>query len=342
MASDRPPTPKAQGLMPEASYDLIVIGGGIVGTGIARDAALRGLRVALFEKEDFGAGTTSRSTRLIHGGLRYLRQWDLGLVRADLRERELLLKNAPHLVKPLPFLVPFYRRSLSYRLKLRAGLLLYDLLSYDKSLPSHRMLSRAETLSREPGLHPEGLQGAARYYDAQISSPERLCVENFLDAEANGAEVFNHTEAVAPLIDASRLIGVRVRDRFTDQEREVRAALTINASGPWLDATTSLLTSRESRRLRRTKGVHVAAPAASRHALVLFSDEDERLFFVVPWLGKSWVGTTDTDFEGRPEETRATAEEVAYLLRDARRVLPDGPWETLYFTQAGVRALVRE
>src|SRR5690348_463054 len=166
----------------DQAFDLIVIGGGIVGCGIARDAALRGLRVALFEKEDFGYGTSSRSTRLIHGGLRYLELFDFGLVRQDLREREILLKIAPHRVKPLPFLVPLYQRSRFYRAKLHAGMLLYDLLSYDKSLPKHRFLSRAETLQAEPKLRADGLQGAALYYDAQAAFPERLCLDNVLDA----------------------------------------------------------------------------------------------------------------------------------------------------------------
>lgn len=327
--------------MSNALYDLVVIGGGIIGSGIARDAALRGLKVALFEKEDFGAGTTSRSTRLVHGGLRYLQQLDFGLVRDDLRERERLLKNAPHLVTPLPFLVPIYRRGPLYRLKLRAGMLLYDLLSYDKSLPRHRMLSRDQTLSREPGLNPDGLQGAALYYDAQINSPERLCVENVLDAAAHGAQVFNHTEVIGAICEGDRVVGVRARDRWTGGEREARASVVVNASGPWFDTLAGLLTGRESHRIRRTKGIHFAAPPVTRHAIVLFSNEDQRLFFLVPWLNYTWVGTTDTDFDGDPAETRATVEEIAYLLQDARRAVPDAPWDRLYFTQAGVRALVR-
>src|SRR5579883_2943813 len=163
-------------------FDVLIVGGGIIGCGIARDAALRGLHVALFEKEDFGYGTSSRSTRLIHGGLRYLEMLDFGLVRQDLREREILLKTAPHRVQPLPFLVPFYHRSAFYRARLRVGMILYDLLSYDKSLPAHRMLSREATLREEPGLAAEGLQGAARYYDAQAALPERLCADAIRDA----------------------------------------------------------------------------------------------------------------------------------------------------------------
>ncbi len=182
----------------DRTYDVAVIGGGIIGAGVARDAALRGLSVALVEKGDFGSGTTAGSTRLIHGGLRYLEMYDFGLVRMDLREREILLRIAPHLVKPLEFLIPFYGASLWFRTKMRVGMALYDLLSYDKSLPNHRMLSAEETLAEEPSLRAEGLQGAAAYFDAQVSMPERLCLENILDAERQGAFVRSYTEVVAP------------------------------------------------------------------------------------------------------------------------------------------------
>ena len=163
-------------------FDVIVIGGGIIGAGIARDAALRDLRVALFEKRDFGSGTTAGSTRLIHGGLRYLELLDFGLVRMDLRERETLLRIAPHLVKPLEFIMPFYGSSFFYRCKMKLGMMLYDLLSYDKSLARHRFLSAGELKKIEPNLRQPGLQGAAVYFDAQADSPERLCLENIIDA----------------------------------------------------------------------------------------------------------------------------------------------------------------
>ncbi len=164
------------------TFDVLIVGGGVIGAGIARDAALRELRVALFEQADFGGGTTSGSTRLVHGGLRYLEMLDFALVRMDLRERETLLKIAPHLVKPLEFLVPWYGRRLFMRWRLRIGMLLYDLLSFDKSLPNHRWLSRAEVAAAEPHLVSDNLQGAASYYDAQVELPERLCLENILDA----------------------------------------------------------------------------------------------------------------------------------------------------------------
>jgi glycerol-3-phosphate dehydrogenase len=327
----------------EQTFDLVVIGGGIVGCGIARDAALRGLRVALFEKEDFGSGTSSRSTRLIHGGLRYLELLDFGLVRQDLREREILLRTAPHRVKPLTFLVPLYRRSGFYRLKLRVGMRLYDLLSYGKSLPNHRFLNAAETLRIEPGLAREGLQGAALYMDAQADLPERLCLDNALDAVEHRACLYNHTEVIGLLRgQEGRVEGVTVRDMLTGEEAQARGTVVVNAAGPWLDRLEARLTDQEAQHLRLTKGIHFAAPPAVQHALVLFAPQDARLMFVIPWLGYSWVGTTDTDFVGDLETVRATGEEVRYLLDAARPALPAADWRTVYYAQAGVRALVRE
>ena len=195
-------------------YDVVIIGGGIIGCGIARDAALRGLKVALVEKLDFGSGTTAGSTRLIHGGLRYLATADFSLVRMDLRERETLLRIAPHLVKPLPFLLPlpkgFYGRT-----RLRIGMHLYDALSYDKTLPSHRILGPDELRRVEPSLDSSRFHGAALFYDCQCASPERLTLENAIDASEHGALVQNYTEVVGAIHEDGRLAGVRVKKVLT-------------------------------------------------------------------------------------------------------------------------------
>ena len=322
----------------DGEFDLLIAGGGIVGAGIARDAALRGLRVALFEKADFGGGTTAGSTRLIHGGLRYLEMLDFRLVRLDLREREILLRLAPHLVKPLEFLIPFYDRNLFYRAKLRAGLALYDLLSFDKSLPNHRFLSAAETLRAEPGLRARGLQGAAAYFDAQVDSPERLCLENILDARARGAVTLNYAEVTAGIHKDGRLAGLRVRDTLEGDEREVRGRVIVNAAGPWFDRLAPRLAPHPRPLIRTTKGVHLACAPPARRATVLFSPIDGRLFFVIPWLGYSWVGTTDTDFKGDPAEAAADAADVEYLTGSAIKYFPN--LGEVYWTNAGVRALV--
>ncbi|MBI4495171.1 MAG: glycerol-3-phosphate dehydrogenase/oxidase [Chloroflexi bacterium] len=323
-------------------FDLLVVGGGIVGAGIARDAALRGLKVALVEQRDLSSGTTSRPTRLIHGGLRYLESLDLGLVRSDLREREVLLRIAPHLVSPLPFLLPGYGRNLLDEVKLRAGMALYDLLSFDKSLPGCAWLPRDEVLAAEPTLAADGLRGAWRFYDAQVPLVERLVVENALDATSYGAVVANYARADQFLRDPTgRVTGARVRDARGGGQYDVRAALTVNATGPWLDLTTRELNTTRRPLLRLTRGVHLVTPSGSRNAHVLFARSDGRLFFVIPWLGYSLVGTTDTDYFGDPASVAADAQDVAYLVGEARRAFPSAAFDQVHYTWAGVRALNR-
>ena len=328
----------------ERTFDLIIIGGGIVGAGIARDAALRGLRVALFEKNDFGGGTTAGSTRLIHGGLRYLEMLDFRLVRLDLRERETLLRIAPHLVKPLEFLVPFYNRSFLYRWKMRAGMILYDLLSFDKSLPRHRFLSADEIKASEPQLQDEGLQGAAAYYDAQASSPERLCLENLLEAHEHCAVLCNYAEVTGAVRSGNAITGVRVKDALNPGggEVEVKGRVVVNASGPWFDRVAGKLAATKSHQIRTTKGIHFTSPPLNQRALVLFSKIDGRLFFAIPWLGYSWIGTTDTDFSDDPGKARATAADVDYTFESVREFLPSIDYDQIFFSNAGVRALVME
>jgi len=324
-------------------FDIVIIGGGIIGAGIARDAALRGLRVALFEKRDFGSGTTAGSTRLIHGGLRYLEMLDFRLVRMDLRERETLLRIAPHLVKPLEFIMPFYGSSLFYRSKMKIGMTLYDLLSYDKSLPRHRFLTPGELKKIEPNLRQQGLQGAAVYFDAQVDSPERLCLENIIDACEHGAQTFNHTEVIGALRTGEAIDGVRVRDLLSDLEVSVKSRLVINASGAWFDRVAGRLTDvGSSTQIRTTKGIHITCPPVANHAVVVFSAIDGRLMFIIPWLGYSWIGTTDTDFKDDPATAHATSKDVDYVLRSIREYFPTLDAARIYFSNAGVRALVKK
>jgi glycerol-3-phosphate dehydrogenase len=324
------------------TVDLLVIGGGIIGAGIARDASLRGLSVAIVEQNDFASGTTSRPTRLIHGGLRYLEQFDFGLVRSDMREREILLRIAPHLVFPLPFLLPLYRPSFLYQLKLRIGMQLYDALSLDKSLPRRQHLDRAATLAAEPNLDAEGLAGAWRFYDAQVPLVERLVVENLVDAADHGTYALNHARATGFLRDGDRVVGASVRDTTSGDDLEIRARYTVNATGPWLDRTIAPLRGTAAPLLRLTKGIHLVTRRATEQAHVLFAKSDGRLFFVLPWLDETIVGTTDTDYEGDPADAAATEDDVRYLQAEARHAFPNAPFDEIYFTWAGVRALVRE
>lgn len=322
--------------------DLLVVGGGIIGCGIARDAALSGLRVALVEQHDLAWGTTSRPTRLIHGGLRYMEMFDLGLVRSDLREREILLRVAPHRVFPLRFLMPHYNAGLFQRSKLRAGMLLYDLLSFDKSLPGRRWLSREEVRAQEPTIQPEGLQGAWRFYDAQVPLVERLVVENALDAADAGAIILNRARVERFVRDPSgRVTGARVRDVIADRELEIRARMTVNATGAWLDITNRDVLAGRPRALRLTKGIHLVTPPGTRNGVVRFARSDGRLFFVTPWLGCSLIGTTDTDYAGDPGEAAADAGDVRYLQTEARAAFPGAPFDQIHYVSAGVRALAR-
>jgi glycerol-3-phosphate dehydrogenase len=324
------------------TFDVLVVGGGIVGTGIARELALRGLKVALVEQHDLASGTSSRPTRLIHGGLRYLEMFDFALVRTDMREREALLRLAPHLVQPLRFLMPMYRKSLVYRAKLQAGMQLYDALSFDKSLPTRQWLNKRQVLRAEPGLNPDGLQGAWQFYDGQVSLVERLVVENALDAAAEGSVILTYASAVRFLRDGPGVVnGAVIRDAFSGREVSAHARLLVNATGPWLDLTTADIRPGRKPLLRLTKGVHLVTPAATRHAHVLFAQRDGRLFFVIPWLGSSLVGTTDTDYQGDPADVAASAEDVEYLIDEAGRAFPAGRFAEVYYTYAGVRALVR-
>ncbi|BAS27068.1 glycerol-3-phosphate dehydrogenase [Limnochorda pilosa] len=328
--------------MSATSFDLLVIGGGINGTGVARDAALRGLRVALVEKNDWGWGTSARSTRLIHGGLRYLEQYDFALVHEGLKERELLLRNAPHLVKPLPFLTPVYHGDRHSWLMVKLGMILYDLLSWRKSLPTHRSFGPEETLRLEPTLKPDGLRGGMLYYDGQVDFPERLCMANVVDAVEHGAHAANHARVTGFLREEGRIVGATVEDGLTGRTYSIRARVVVNAAGPWADAVAGLADSGYQPRLRRTEGIHLVVPAFTRHAVVMLAQRDGRVFFAVPWQRHELVGTTDTDFDGDLDRLSASDSDVRYLVEETRRRFPTARLDEIAYTTSGVRALVRQ
>jgi glycerol-3-phosphate dehydrogenase len=328
----------------DTPFDLIIIGGGINGAGIARDAAMRGLRVLLLEKGDLGSGTTSWSSRLIHGGLRYLEYGELGLVRESLRERETLLKIVPHLVRPLPMLLPIYQQSNRGLLTVRAGMIAYDLLSIGKSLPRHRMLSADEALKLAPGLSRDGLKGAALYYDAQVEFPERLVVENALAARKHGATIMTYARVDRLIHQDDSVAGVEFTDLMTNERHEARGSVTINVAGPWVDQVLAGERGSEAPLIGGTKGSHLIVEkfdGAPEAALYVEALEDGRPFFIIPWNGRFLIGTTDIQFDGDLDRVEATEQEIEYLLNETNRVVSSAKLtrESILYTYAGVRPL---
>lgn len=322
--------------MATKSYDLMIVGGGITGAAIAWDASLRGLKVALIEKDDFAHATTAGSSKLIHGGLRYLVNGEIGLVRVALRERRIWETIAPHMVFPLPFILPTYGRGMTGKLIHALGLTLYDLLSWDrnwlsdddKKIPRHTSLSRAQALDLMPSLKQNGLTGAKLYYDCQMFAPERLCFEFIAGAAEQGADVANYArvtgfESDGSLEEGARITGVRLEDQHTRKTHILKATLTINATGPWADTMMELAEGGEpARRLIRSKGIHlITRNLSGDHALIIRSSLGGH-FFVIPWRDHTILGTTDTLYEGNPDQLGVSEGDIADFLAVVNDALP--------------------
>jgi glycerol-3-phosphate dehydrogenase len=305
--------------------DLLVIGGGITGTGIARDAAMRGLSVGLVDAGDFAHGTSSRSSRLVHGGLRYLEHGWLRLVFESSRERAVLLRIAPHLVRPAPFLFPVHRASRVGRLTLEAGLWLYDALSLFRNVHPHRSYSRRGVRRLEPALRDQDLTGGAVYWDAQCDDA-RLTLATVRSAHRHGARVASYAAVTGFERAAGRIRGAQVEDRLTGRARTLHAHVVVNATGPWTDRVRRLDEPGAAPLLRPTKGAHVVVPRhriGHTEAFTLTSPLDGRVMFVLPWGDLSIIGTTDTDVSEVPDDPLADAADVTYLLRSANAYFPD-------------------
>jgi len=300
------------------SFDVLVVGGGITGAGVARDAALRGLSVALIERKDFASGTSSRSSKLVHGGLRYLQQGDVGLVREAATERYVLRQLAPHLARPMQMLVPVSTRS-GYA-KIKVGLWTYDRLAGVSEGEQYRMLSREETLALEPTLRPDGVYGAGLYYE-YLTDDARLVMETVKSAAALGAVIVNHCEVTGFVSEGERVAGVTWCDRATGAEGVARAQVIINAAGPWVDAVRLLCERGESPRLHLTKGIHLGlrperlGPSRS----VVMNASDRRGVFAIPRDAITYIGTTDTEYVGPYDDPFITLDDVSYLLEAAER-----------------------
>ena len=327
-------------------YDLIIIGGGINGAGIARDAAIRGLKVILLEKSDFGSATSSWSSRLIHGGLRYLEYAEFPLVYESLHERGYLRKIASHLVNRIRINIPIYKSSKRGLLLIRLGMIAYDLLSIRKTLPRHRMLNRDEMMKEAPGLNAEGLRGGAQYFDAQVTFIERLVLENVIAAEQAGAIVNNYSavDVIGPHDGTMR--NVAYIDQQSGEKNRVKGRIVINASGPWVDRVLRTTGTKTRRLMGGTKGSHIIVGefnGAPRDAFYVEAASDGRPFFIIPWNGQYLIGTTDIRYGRDPDNARASNREIHYLLDETNRAFPDAALTTddIHFAYAGVRPLPR-
>jgi glycerol-3-phosphate dehydrogenase len=328
------------------NWDVLVVGGGVNGLATAWDVALRGLRVAVIDKGDWGSGTSSWSSRLIHGGLKYLEHLEFGLVYESLRDREWLLNSVPHLVKPLAFIMPFYKTNKNGPLLLRLGMFLYDVLSLGKSVPNHRIFSRARTIERESGLVTKDLTGSGVYYDAQVSYAERLSVELMLAARNAGATLVNYAEAESLIVEPDgRVVGARVVDRETGEIHEVHARVTVNASGPWIDELLEHSPMGAVRLNGGTKGTHLVvdrfAGGPVDECVYYEARSDGRQLLVIPWLDRYLIGSTDKRFAGDLDRAMPDDEEVDYILNETNIVFPEARLtrESIAFAYTGVRPL---
>lgn len=339
------------GRLADDDFDLLVVGGGITGAGVALDAAARGLRTALVERGDFAAGTSSRSSKLVHGGLRYLNQREFRLVYEALHERQRLLGLAPHLVRPLPFLIPVFASGTAGRAGARAyaraigtALWMYDATGGARIGKLHRRLSRAETLERMPDLDPERLAAGFLYYDARVDDA-RLTLAVTKTAAAHGAVVANYVEATGLVRAGDRIRGATLVDRRSGATLEVRAQTVVNAAGVWADELRALDEGRNPRSIRPAKGVHITLPAgrpALEVAAVLPVPRGRRSVFVIPWGERVYVGTTDTDYDGPLDEPTCTPADVDYLLGALNAWIrpPAVHADEVLGTWAGLRPLV--
>jgi glycerol-3-phosphate dehydrogenase len=335
-------------------FDVLVLGGGITGAGIALDAALRGFRVALIDKSDFASGTSSVSSKLVHGGLRYLEHGGFRLVHEALTERRLLLQNAPHLVQPLRFLIPLYRDARLPRWQWRLGLTFYDLLAGRGNLQRSQLLGQAQLLREVAGLRPRTLHGGAAYLDAQMDDA-RLCVEIIRTAARAGASVANYVEAVGFEFGGSETL-VQAADRFGEGRLTIRAKQVVNAAGPWVDSICRLAGDCGGPYLRTTKGAHLIVPnrGGLTAALLLLHPADGRVFFVIPWprrpappgpllpTPRLLLGTTDTFGDEPPDGLSVRPDEIAYLLDGYNHYLqPTLKPDNVLGSFSGLRPLLR-
>ncbi len=340
--------------MEATPLDVLVIGGGITGAAVAWDATLRGLHVGLVEKADFGHGTSAATSKLIHGGLRYLKQMEVGLVRESLRERRIMQTITPHLVTPLPFLVPAYGWGTNGPVPLLSAALAYNALSYDRNrvpyadqrITPARLLSRSATLQRAPQLRRDGLSGGLAYADGQLYDAGRHVLAFLQSAAARGAQIANYAEVTDLAVNGSRVSGAIVRDHLTNARYTIHAHMTVNVSGPWADYVLALLNDDAlPEHVRRSKGIHVLTPPIGPDDTALaLPTPDGRHLFILPWRGHSLIGTTDVPFEGHPDDPLVTEADIRDLLTTLNATYPPAALtlDDVQHAYGGLRPIVDE
>ncbi|MFT5169684.1 MAG: glycerol-3-phosphate dehydrogenase [Lysobacterales bacterium] len=325
-------------------YDLVIIGGGINGAAMANLASQQGLNVALVEKGDFASGTSSKSTKLVHGGLRYLEKFQLKLVSEALAERALQLKKAPHLVKSLDFIIPMYKDAKRPVWMVRLGVFIYDVLSGNLSSQRRKFLTKNNVLKSIPSIKQEGLIAGVSYCDAQMDDA-RLCLENVLQAASQGADVFNYMEVRETIKENGKTVAIKAYDTLKNKYYEIAAKNFICTVGPWANQFAKRELNQPAKKVRLTKGVHIVYRGEfSKEAILIPVERDGRIFFMIPWQGNTLIGTTDTDYDGDLEKVVADEKDIAYLIREVNRYFPDRLFkrENIITTFAGLRPLVHE
>jgi glycerol-3-phosphate dehydrogenase len=337
-----------------ATYDIIVIGGGITGAAVAYEAASRGLSVAMVEKGDFGAATSSATSKLIHGGLRYLANFEIGIVRESLRERRILENIAPNFVYPIPFIVPTYKNSKDNQWILEPAMIIYDLLSYDKGftwdrakrIPQHRHLSRNRVLDLEPVVKAERLTGGIMFYDCASIIPERLTLAFIKSAVKFGAVVSNYSKVEDFTRETGKITGVVVRDLLNGKTVEIRGKMTINCAGPWADLVLDVAGGKPgSQHVRRSEGIHVITRSLTRKYVVGALTPNGRHCNILPWRGHSLLGTTDREFTGNPDDYRVTREKIEEFIGEINMSFGDSElvkYSDIKYAYGGLRPLVED
>lgn len=327
----------------EWEYDLVVVGGGINGAAIANVAAKNGMKVALLEKGDFASGTSSKSTKLMHGGIRYLENLEFDLVREALKERFIQLRSVPHLVRPVAFTIPVYKKDRRPLWVMKMAVWLYDVLSGKYKIGNHRVLTPEEIHEIEPLVEQNDLVGGVMYYDAQMDDA-RVCLENVLNAAQKGAHVANYVEVTGFLKENGKARIVRAFDLTNQRPLSIRTKKIICAGGPWTNQLLKIDHKISKKKVRLTKGAHIVySGQLTQNAVLMTSRQSRRIIFAIPWMGNTLIGTTDTDFVGSPDDVQVKSQDIDYLFKEIARFFPTVQFQrkNILSVFAGLRPLIR-